>query len=42
MTFSDFHISVMGEQGSKKVPKMARFSAVIALDELGRPDNGEN
>ena len=23
-------------------PKLARFSAVIALDELGRPDNGEN
>ena len=42
MTFFDFHISVEGEQRSKKCRKMARFSAVIALDELGRPENGEN
>ena len=36
------HFCRAGEQGSKKCRKMARFSAVIALDELGRPDNGEN
>ena len=36
------HFCRAGEQGSQKCRKMARFSAVIALDELGRPENGEN
>ena len=36
------HFCRAGEQGSQKCRKMARFSAVIAIDELGRPDNSDN